>query len=265
MFQKVFVNILGALVPCYVCLWVGFAAAFHILIPETGLFFSLNALVSVIVMTIGELDYKDQFYGHGPTDANHQKHYPTKDFHTAMTLAILVFFIFSFVIVLVNLVVGVAVADIQELKKEARYNQLRRQAQLIARMEMRCFAINLFCPCVACCCCCLAETIDNNFQYQLNEPKLRGPCGSCVRYFQSWWPKNGTLSADIKKELYQIVKKDELTNESLMEAIKTNQANFEKIQTFLEQVGTHRNISEQVGTNRNIPEQVERDNGQIHV
>ena len=77
----------------------------------------------------GELGYGDMFYGNGP---NSQK--PKVMFKGSSHL-IFLFFLLFIVIVLMNLLVGLAVSDIQGLQKSAGLNRLVRQTRLIARME----------------------------------------------------------------------------------------------------------------------------------
>lgn len=84
--------------------------------------------MKTVVMMIGELEFEDIFYssGDGKTSA---VLYPIT--------AHLMFFAFVILvtIILMNLLVGLAVSDIQGLQASAGLNRLSRQAELVARLE----------------------------------------------------------------------------------------------------------------------------------
>ena len=107
----------------YVFLIVGFAVAFMILFPnpEQEVFTLLPlALIQLCVMMLGEIDFADLIRG---------QMFPV----TAHLLIILFLFLVS--IILMNLLVGLAVSDIQGLSKSAKINQLQQQVELINYME----------------------------------------------------------------------------------------------------------------------------------
>lgn len=128
MFATVATNI-AKFLAAYVSLIIGFSLSFAVLYPETKSLAKLPySLVSTIVMMTGELDYNNYF--------SEESKYPVTSH-----VMFLVFLLFI-VIVLMNLLVGLAVSDIQGLQKSARLNRLKRQIELIARMESI-----LFSPC----------------------------------------------------------------------------------------------------------------------
>ena len=107
----------------YVFLIVGFAVAFMILFPNPDheVFTLLPlALIQLCVMMLGEIDFADLIQG---------QMFPV----TAHLLIILFLFLVS--IILMNLLVGLAVSDIQGLSKSAKINQLQQQVELINYME----------------------------------------------------------------------------------------------------------------------------------
>lgn len=121
MFATVATNI-AKFLAAYVSLIIGFSLGFAVLYPDNRSLAKLPySLVSTIVMMTGELDYNNYF--------NEVPKYPV----TSHVL-FLVFLLFI-VIVLMNLLVGLAVSDIQGLRKSARLNRLVRQIELVARME----------------------------------------------------------------------------------------------------------------------------------
>lgn len=78
---------------------------------------------------IGELEFEDMFY---PQDSSEEE--------TSLMLPItahLMFFAFVILVtvILMNLLVGLAVSDIQGLQASAGLNRLSRQAELVARLE----------------------------------------------------------------------------------------------------------------------------------
>ena len=246
MFRKVFANLLTALFPCFVCLTIGFSLAFHILFPKTRAFSLWNSFVSVLVMATGELDYKDHFYGNEANNTNQDYLHEdqVEDFPKRVVQFIfLVLFIFSFVIVLMNLATGVAVSDIQTLKQEALSNQLVRQVQLIGRMEMYFATMALLCRSCGSGCSCLTKKFkswaDMKIECKL-ECVLRDLSRKDFRvdFKALWWTvcgKKVTLSADINEGLYRIIKESrQKTLESLSEEMKTLSQKFGEFVTRYE-------------------------------
>ena len=131
----------------YVFLIVGFAVAFMILFPnpEHDMVFSLlpSALIQLCVMMLGRLPQYLQFEYHcmhgqwrnlllGEID--YGKLIEAQMFPGTAHLLI-VLFLFLVSIILMNLLVGLAVSDIQGLSKSAKINQLQQQVELIKYME----------------------------------------------------------------------------------------------------------------------------------
>lgn len=77
---------------------------------------------------IGELEFEDMFYT-GEGSEENEILYP-------ITTHLMFFaFIILMTIILMNLLVGLAVSDIQGLQASAGLNRLSRQAELVARLE----------------------------------------------------------------------------------------------------------------------------------
>lgn len=82
-------------------------------------------MLKTVVMMIGELEFEDVFYA----GSEEMMVYPITTY--------LMFFAFVILmtIILMNLLVGLAVSDIQGLQESAGLNRLSRQAELVARLE----------------------------------------------------------------------------------------------------------------------------------
>jgi len=127
MFTTVAANI-AKFLSAYACLIIGFSLGLAVLFPDKPALSRLpHSLLTTIVMMTGELEYVDYFYGDNNTDS------PLT--YSGTTELVFFAFLLSIVIVLMNLLVGLAVSDIQGLQKSAGLDRLERQALLIARME----------------------------------------------------------------------------------------------------------------------------------
>lgn len=77
-------------------------------------------------MMIGELEFDDMFYTDGESE---------KLLYPVTTQLMFFVFVILMTIILMNLLVGLAVSDIQGLQASAGLNRLSRQAELVARLE----------------------------------------------------------------------------------------------------------------------------------
>lgn len=124
MFTTVAINI-GKLLIAYLSLIVGFSMAFAVLFPSTYVMaYMPYALITTFVMMTGEVEYENRFF-------------QEKDVlrYVGTTHLVFLAFLLFIVVVLMNLLVGLAVSDIQGLQKSAGLDRLVRQTRLIARME----------------------------------------------------------------------------------------------------------------------------------
>lgn len=79
-------------------------------------------------MMIGELEFEDMFYPENSAEESDVMH--------PITAHIMFFaFVILVTVILMNLLVGLAVSDIQGLQASAGLNRLSRQAELVARLE----------------------------------------------------------------------------------------------------------------------------------
>ncbi|XP_059610570.1 transient receptor potential channel pyrexia [Phlebotomus argentipes] len=124
MFTKVAVNFSKFLL-AYCCLLVAFGLSFGVLFANYPAFKTIPwALLKTITMMAGELEFEDIFY-----DNERPLNYPVTAH--AMFLA----FVLLVTVILTNLLVGLAVSDIQGLQASAGLDRLSRQAELVSRLE----------------------------------------------------------------------------------------------------------------------------------
>ncbi len=114
----------------YFCLLVAFALSFCVLFPN---YQSFNvgpdvAVVKTLVMMAGEVEYENFIFENG--DAL----FPVSGHFMIMIFVVLVS------IILMNLLVGLAVSDIQGLQKSAGLDRLVRQTELISHIESMLFS-----------------------------------------------------------------------------------------------------------------------------
>ena len=120
MFTTVSVNFLKFLV-AYSCLLVAFGLSFVVLYGDQEAFNNVpKALLKTIVMMVGEIEYEDI----------------SQSISAPITSHIMLFaFIILMTVTLTNLLVGLAVSDIQALQASAGLNRLLRQTEIISSVE----------------------------------------------------------------------------------------------------------------------------------
>lgn len=114
----------------YLPLLVGFSLSFGVLFSNYKSFKSLIwGLLKTFIMMSGELEFEDIFY-----DDDAKIIYPGTAHIMFLAFELLV------VIILTNLMVGLAVSDIQGLQQSAGLDRLVRQAELVAHLESMIFS-----------------------------------------------------------------------------------------------------------------------------
>ncbi|KAK9878515.1 hypothetical protein WA026_022411 [Henosepilachna vigintioctopunctata] len=129
MFTTVSINFVKFMA-AYFCLLIAFALSFGVIFANYNAFKKLPlVLIKVIVMMSGELEYEDIFFD----DTQ-----PIKFPWTAQLMFLA--FVVLVTIILTNLMVGLAVSDIQGLQQSAGLDRLVRQAELVAHLESMLFS-----------------------------------------------------------------------------------------------------------------------------
>ncbi|GAB1869853.1 Transient receptor potential channel pyrexia [Camponotus japonicus] len=129
MFTQVSINFFKFLA-AYICLIVGFSLGFNVLHDKYKSFTNpLISLLKTVIMMSGELEFEDVFF-----DDKTSLKYPGTAHLMLLSFVILV------TVILMNLMVGLAVSDIQELRRCAGLDRLVRRAELVAHVESMLFS-----------------------------------------------------------------------------------------------------------------------------
>jgi len=141
MFKTVSMSVLNFMV-AYVFLIIAFATTFMIAFPTNDAFALVpTAIVKLIVMMLGEIDYEDLYYSQSQHIINNSIETKVEPQLFPVTAQVFLFLFTVLVsIILMNLLVGLAVSDIQGLAKSARLHQLLQQVNLINYMEKLLFS-----------------------------------------------------------------------------------------------------------------------------
>lgn len=132
MYQKVLTEFLKLLL-AYVCLLLGFTISFCVVFPNEEMFANpLIGFISTLSMMVGELSLNILINDPAQDD-------PPLVFELSSQIIFILFVMFV-TIILMNLLVGIAVHDIQGLRKTAGLSKLVRQTKLILFVEMGMFS-----------------------------------------------------------------------------------------------------------------------------
>lgn len=175
----------------YCCLLVAFSLSFGVLFTNYPAFLVSWTMLKTIAMMAGELEMEDIFYD------------DTKILYPVTAQAMFLAFVLLVTVILTNLLVGLAVSDIQGLQASAGLDRLSRQAELVARLESLFFSrllrhapqkLILMCQRSA-----LLRTSRGRLQF-------------CVRPND---PRDQRLPKDIVVEIYRLVAERRDRNQSL--------------------------------------------------
>uniref|UniRef100_A0A1I8GX71 Ion_trans domain-containing protein n=1 Tax=Macrostomum lignano TaxID=282301 RepID=A0A1I8GX71_9PLAT len=170
MFQRVVTSLLKVLL-MHLYLFVGFSLAFCIGMGSTDMFeYFFLSLLKTFDMTAGELDYVEIFFE------------KTNSFSAEMRVGILLFFIVFVIIMpicLVNMLVGIAVGDIDKLTKVASLKMEHYRINIIYDLEdfRRKFCKYIF-GCLSCCIC----AHQRSYSFKMNSTNKAKQCCVCCCY-----------------------------------------------------------------------------------
>lgn len=123
MFTKVAVNF-GKFLLAYICLLIAFGLSFAVLFNDYPAFENITwSFLKSFTMMSGELEFEDIFYG------DYAVKFPVTSHIIFLSFVLLV------TVILTNLMLGLAVSDIQGLQQSASLDRLVRQAELVSRLE----------------------------------------------------------------------------------------------------------------------------------
>ena len=134
----------------YIWLAIGFMMMFIILFSfETSLNIKSfpGALVNMLVMMVGEINYNDLYFPSiqefrfnltNNTGTGEISEEPVYQHFPVTAHLTLILFIPVFCLVIANLMVGLAVSDIQQLKKSGKRDQLVAQVELLSSVVSFC-------------------------------------------------------------------------------------------------------------------------------
>ena len=131
----------------YIWLAIGFMMMFIILFsskPALKINNFPGALVTILVMMLGEINYEDLYYpndqtfhfsnSNGTGLGNIEEEEAYQNFPVTAQFTIILFTL-VFCLVIMNLLVGIAVSDIRQLMKTAKRDHLLSQVELISSVE----------------------------------------------------------------------------------------------------------------------------------
>nr|BAN81931.1 transient receptor potential A5 channel [Solenopsis invicta] len=125
MFYTVLRNILKVLL-AFGSLIIGFALSFAVLFHGNNRFQNFwKSIIKTVVMMMGEYEYEELF------DTKNSE----STFLSSTSRIVFIVFVMLASIVLINLMIGLAVNDIQGLEKEGHIRRLKKQAKFIAHLE----------------------------------------------------------------------------------------------------------------------------------
>ncbi|KAH8297826.1 hypothetical protein KR054_011149 [Drosophila jambulina] len=191
MFTKVAVNF-GKFLLAYICLLVAFGLSFAVLFNDYPAFENIPwTFLKSITMMSGELEFEDIFYG------DYAVKFPVTAHIIFLSFVLLV------TVILTNLMVGLAVSDIQGLQVSATLDRLVRQAELVSRLESLFFSRLL------------RSAPTNLIQLCKRSALLRTSRDKLQFTIRPNDPRDNQLPEDIKVNIYKLVAERRDRNQSM--------------------------------------------------
>ncbi|OAD58344.1 Transient receptor potential channel pyrexia [Eufriesea mexicana] len=204
MFTQVSINFfkfLGA----YICLIIGFSLGFSVLHKNYESFNDpLIALLKTIVMMSGELEFEDIFFSS-----------KSPILYSGTAHLMFLSFIILVTVILTNLMMGLAVSDIQELRRCAGLDRLVRRAELVAHLENMLFSK-------------LLDRAPNTIVKACRRGALLlHPPHHCAIHIRPNDPREKRLPRDLIKSIYRLVTERKNQNMKVKRASTYNAHNIE--------------------------------------
>lgn len=199
MFTQVSINFfkfLGA----YMCLIIGFSLGFCVLHKNYKSFNNpLVGLLKTIIMMSGELEFEDVFFDE---DAS--------ILYSGTAHLMLLSFVILVTVILTNLMMGLAVSDIQELRRCAGLDRLVRRAELVAHLESMLFSK-------------LLDYAPNKIMKACRKGALLlQPPHHCAIHIRPNDPREKRLPRDLIKAVYRLVSERKHRNTSAQNGYRRN-------------------------------------------
>lgn len=176
----------------YICLLVAFGLSFAVLFNDYPAFENITwSFLKSITMMSGELEFEDIFYG------DYAVKFPVTAHIIFLSFVLLV------TVILTNLMVGLAVSDIQGLQVSATLDRLVRQAELVSRLESLFFSRLL------------RSAPTNLIQLCKRSALLRTSRDKLQFTIRPNDPRDNQLPEDIKLNVYKLVAERRDRNQSL--------------------------------------------------
>lgn len=192
----------GKFLMAYICLLVAFGLSFAVLFNDYPAFVVPWTLLKSITMMSGELEFEDIFYG------DYAVKFPVTAHIIFLSFVLLV------TVILTNLMVGLAVSDIQGLQVSATLDRLVRQAELVSRLESLFFSRLL------------RSAPTNLIQLCKRSALLRTSRDKLQFTIRPNDPRDNQLPEDIKVNIYKLVAERRDRNQSLRRRQFENNYNF---------------------------------------
>lgn len=204
MFTQVSINFfkfLGA----YICLIIGFSLGFSVLHRNYESFNDpLIALLKTIVMMSGELEFEDIFFSS-----------KSPILYSGTAHLMFLSFVILVTVILTNLMMGLAVSDIQELRRCAGLDRLVRRAELVAHLENMLFSK-------------LLDRAPNTIVKACRRGALLlQPPHHCAIHIRPNDPREKRLPRDLIKSIYHLVTERKNQNMKVKRASTYNARNIE--------------------------------------
>ncbi|XP_017091126.2 transient receptor potential channel pyrexia isoform X1 [Drosophila bipectinata] len=182
----------GKFLLAYICLLVAFGLSFAVLFNDYPAFENITwSFLKSITMMSGELEFEDIFYG------DYAVKFPVTAHIIFLSFVLLV------TVILTNLMVGLAVSDIQGLQVSATLDRLVRQAELVSRLESLFFSRLL------------RSAPTNLMQLCKRSALLRTSRDKLQFTIRPNDPRDNQLPEDIKLNVYKLVAERRDRNQSM--------------------------------------------------